>query len=147
MKVIIVYDSMYGNTEQIARAIGGGITGDVSIVRAGEVEPQQMNSIDLLVVGSPTQAGRATVPVQKFLSGAAAPAVKGIRVAAFDTRIPAKWVMIFGYAAGRIAKSLKKNGGNLVAEPEPFFVNGKEGPLRDGELERASSWGKRLAGG
>jgi len=146
MKTLVVYDSMYGNTEQIARAIGSGITGDVSVVRVGEAEPQQLEAIDLLVVGSPTQAGRATMPVQTFLSKVAAPAVKGVKVAAFDTRIPAKWVMIFGYAAGRIARSLKNSGGNLIAEPEPFFVNGKEGPLSEGELERASSWGKAVAG-
>ncbi|HEY91494.1 MAG TPA: flavodoxin family protein [Dehalococcoidia bacterium] len=146
MKALVVYDSMYGNTEQIATAIGSGITGDVSVLRAGEVEPQQLEAIDLLVVGSPTQAGRATMPVQTFLSEVAAPAVKGVRVAAFDTRIPTKWVMIFGYAAGRIARSLKNSGGNLVAAPEPFFVNGKEGPLQDGELGRASSWGKTVAG-
>jgi len=145
MKTVVVYDSVYGNTEKIAEAIGSGITGEVSVLRASEVQPPQLESIDLLVVGSPTQAGRAIVPVQQFLNDIAAPAVRGVKVAAFDTRIPTKWVMLFGYAAGRIAGNLKKNGGILVAKPEPFFVNGKEGPLQDGELERAISWGKTVA--
>lgn len=47
-----------------------------------------------------------------------------------------------GYAAGRIAETLKKKGGNLVMPPEGFFVKGKEGPLKEGELERTANWGE-----
>jgi len=70
--------------------------------------------------------------------------INGTNVAAFDTRLPAKWVGIFGYAAGRIAESLKRNGGMLIALPEGFFVKGKEGPLKKGELEGAASWAKAV---
>jgi hypothetical protein len=65
-------------------------------------------------------------------------------VAAFDTRIQAKWVKLFGYAAGRIAGRLKEKGGLLVSSPEAFFVKGKEGPLKEGELERAADWAKEV---
>ena len=64
-----------------------------------------------------------------------------MNVATFDTRISAKWVGIFGYAAAKIARNLKKKGGNLILNPEPFYVNGTEGPLKDGELERAAGLG------
>jgi flavodoxin I len=144
MKVLVVYDSVYGNTEEIARAIGGAITGDVTVVRAGEAGPSELESIDLLIVGAPTQGGRATPPVQNFLNKVAEPAVKGIDVAAFDTRISSKWVGIFGYAAGKIGKKLKSMGGNLVVPPEPFYVKGTKGPLKEGELERAANWAKGL---
>jgi len=56
-----------------------------------------------------------------------------------------RWVGIFGYAAGKIADSLKRKGATLVASPEAFFVKGKEGSLKDGELERAASWAKEIA--
>jgi len=144
MKVLVVYDSVYGNTEEIARAIGGAITGDVTVVRAGEVSPSELESIDLLIVGAPTQGGRATPPIQDFFNKVSKAAVKGIDVAAFDTRISAKWVGIFGYAAGKIGKKLKSMGGNLVVTPEPFFVEGTKGPLKEGELERAAGWAKEL---
>jgi DNA-binding CsgD family transcriptional regulator len=49
-----------------------------------------------------------------------------------------KLVGIFGYAAGKIAGSLKTKGGTLILSPEAFFVKGKEGPLKEGELERAA---------
>ena len=144
MKALIVYDSAYGNTEQIARAIGGAISGDVKVIRAGDASPSDLEAIDLLIIGVPTQGGRATPPIRDFLKKITKPALKGINVAAFDTRITTKWVGIFGYAAGRIARSLQKMGGNLVVNPEGFFVKGTEGPLKEGELERAAIWVKGL---
>jgi len=145
MKALIVYDSVYGNTEKIARAIGEAITGEVKVVRAGEANPSDLESIDLLVVGAPTQGGRATAAVNGFLGRVAGPAIKGINVAAFDTRLSQRWVGVFGYAAGRIARSLKKKGGTLVVSPEGFFVKGTKGPLKEGELERAAGWAKGIA--
>ena len=144
MKVLIVYDSAYGNTEKIARAIGGAIAGEVKVLRPGEVNPPDLQSLDLLIVGAPTQGGRATLAIQDFLNKLPERAVKGVSVAAFDTRFSTKLVKIFGYAAGKIAESLKRKGGNLIVPPEPFFVKGREGPLKEGELERASVWTKGL---
>ncbi len=82
-----------------------------------------------------------------FLNKVKEPAIKGINAAAFDTRISAKWVGIFGYAAGRIGKNLKNKGGNLIVNPEPFYVKGTEGPLKDGEPERAADWAKEVVKG
>lgn len=147
MKTLVVYDSVYGNTEQVARAIGGAIEGDVVVLKAAEAGPAVLEGIDLLLIGAPTQGGRPTVPVQEFLKKISGADVKDKNVAAFDTRIPAKWVTIFGYAAGKIAKDLQKKGANLVLDPEPFFVKGTKGPLRDGELERAAAWAKDVIKG
>ena len=58
MKALIVYDSVYGNTEKIAKAIGGAITGEVRVLRVDESNSAELESIDLLIVGSPTQGGR-----------------------------------------------------------------------------------------
>jgi len=145
MKALIVYDSVYGNTEKIARSIGSAITGDVKVLRAAEVNPSELESVDLLIVGSPTHGGRQTPAIQDFLNKVTKPVIKGISVAAFDTRFSTRLVKIFGYAAGRIAGSLKRKGGTLVASPEGFFVKSKEGPLKEGELERAASWAKEIA--
>lgn len=144
MKVLVVYDSVYGSTEKIARAIGSAINGEVKVLRVGEAKPADVDALDLLVIGSPTQGGRPTQAMQDFLTKIDA---KGISVASFDTRMTAKWVKIFGYAAGKIADSLKKKGGNLVASAEAFYVTGGKGPLKEGELERAASWGKELEKG
>ena len=144
MKALIVYDSTYGNTEKIAKAIGAALTGEVKVLRAGEVNPAELNAFDLLVIGSPTYGGRPMPSVAELLNKIPESAIKGKNIAAFDTRIPTKLAKIFGYAADRIAKNLKEKGVNLVVQGEGFFVNGKEGPLKEGELERASSWAKGL---
>jgi flavodoxin len=144
MKVLVIYDSMYGNTEKIARAIGEVITGEVKVLRVAEVTLSELESIDLLVVGSPTQGGRPTTAIQAFLNQLPE-TIKGMKVAAFDTRFTTRLVGIFGYAAGRIANNLKEKGGNLIAPPEAFFVKGKGGPLKDREVERAATWAKGIS--
>ena len=144
MKALIVYDSAYGSTEKIAKSIGDVITGDVKVCRSSEVNPSELESIDLLIVGSPTYRARPTPAIRDFLNNISKTSIKGINVAAFDTRLPERWVGIFGYAAGRIARSLKKKGGNLILSPEGFFVKGMKGPLKEGEAERAISWVKGI---
>ena len=144
MKALVVYDSTYSNTEKIAKAIGAALTGDVKVLRAAEANPADFASFDLIVIGSPTYGGRPMPSVADLMNKIPETAAKGKNVAAFDTRIPTKIVKIFGFAADRIAKNLKDKGANLVVPAEGFFVNGKEGPLKDGELERAAVWAKKL---
>ena len=144
MKALIVYDSVYGNTERIARAMAEAIapSGEGKALRAGEANLSELESLDLLIVGSPTHGGRPTAAVQDFLNKV--PKLQDINVAAFDTRITTKFVKVFGYAAGRIANNLKKKGGILIASPQGFFVTGGQGPLKEGELERAAAWAKGI---
>jgi flavodoxin len=144
MKTLVVYDSLYGNTEKIAQAIGAALTGEVRVSRVGEVDPSGLSSFDLLVVGSPTHGGRPSPPMQEFLYEVQPRGLEDVKVAAFDTRYSSKLSVIFGYAAGRIAKSLKEEGGTLVGSPEGFLVTGTKGPLKEGELERAAAWAKQI---
>jgi flavodoxin len=145
MNVLVVYDSFYGNTEKIARAIGEA-AGAAKVLRVGEVSRDDLKSCDLLVVGSPTQGGRPTKPLQEFLDEIPKSAFESIGVAAFDTRFSTKWVKMFGYAAEKIAAGLQAKGGNLVAAPGCFFVKSEKGPLQDGETERAATWAREIIG-
>ena len=142
MRALVVYDSRYGHTEKIAQAIGEAISGQV--VRVGEVDSADLKGSNLLIVGSPTHGGQYTPELQGLLK--ALPALEGIGVAAFDTRTATIWnrLLPFGYAAPRIARSLESSGGNLLAPPEGFVVLGIQGPLKDGELERAAGWAKGI---
>ena len=155
MKALVVYDSVFGNTEQVARAIGAalGSPEDVRVLRAGAVEPGQLGGMDLLIAGSPTRAFRPTPAITKWLRSIPAQGLAGVRVAAFDTRIsmadPAPGILrfmvrLFGYAAQPMAGRLVKKGGEPAAPPEGFFVSGSEGPLKEGELERAGAWARQL---
>lgn len=143
MRALVVYDSQYGNTERIAQAIGEAIGSPV--VRVSSVSPSDLKEYDLLIVGSPTHGGWYTPEVRSLLE--ALPHLGGSKVAAFDTRTASIWnrLLPFGYAAPRIARKLEGSGGSLVALPEGFVVLGIEGPLKDGELERAASWARGIA--
>ena len=157
MKAIVAYDSAYGNTEQVAQAIGSalGSPPEVEVLRVGNVTPQKLAGVTLLVVGSPTQKFSPTAPTTRLLKGIPANSLNGVKVAAFDTRITEKaieeikilafFVKLFGYAAEPIAGRLQKKGGELAVPPEGFYVGGTEGPLLDGELERAAQWAQRIA--
>jgi len=154
LKVLIIYDSKFGNTEKIARAIGEAITplGKVKVVKVGDANPSELSSIDFLIVGSPTHAGRATRATKEFLKKIPANALENVGVAAFDTRFSAEdkgigvriLLRVLGYAAGRMANRLEHKGGHLAAEPEGFIVEDSEGPLKKGELEQAAIWAKKI---
>ena len=145
MRTLVVYDSAYGNTEKVAKAIGDAIAGDVKVVRAIDADIADVNALDLLIVGSPTYGGKATQPILDFLAKVPEEGIKGKKVAAFDTRLTGRFVKMFGFAAEKIAESLKAKGGDLASTSEGFFVKGKKGPLTDGELERAVRWAKEVA--
>ncbi|HNU80356.1 MAG TPA: flavodoxin family protein [Bacillota bacterium] len=158
MKALIVYDSVFGNTEKIAEAIGDSLaelTG-TEVEKVSEAKLEQLQGTDLLIVGSPTRAFKPTKAIVDFLIQIPSNGLKGINVAAFDTRISTEdvnsrilngFVKIFGYAAKPIADKLQKKGGNLAAPPEGFFVKDNEGPLKEGELERAAKWAKQVMKG
>lgn len=159
MNILVVYESYFGNTEQIARAIYEALSrtqdalGTVRLLNAAGVKPEDLAGVGLLVVGSPTRGFRPTEATVAFLKGIPKGSLRGVRVAAFDTRIlletidskALRWMVnTGGYAAKHIASSLQKSGGELVAPPEGFLVTGEEGPLKDGELERAAAWANKL---
>ena len=154
MKVLIIYDSVFGNTEQIAQAIGNalGSQKDVEILRVSNVKPEQLTGLKLLIVGSPTRQFRPTAAINNLLKRISKNGLKGVKVAAFDTRFTMSaieesrvlpfFVRLFGYAAKPISDRLKKKGGELIIPPEGFYVKDSEGPLKDGELERAAAWAR-----
>ncbi len=145
MKTLVVYESINGNTEKIAKAIGEAIGEDVKVLSVGAVSSSDLELIDLLIVGSPTYGGRPTPGMLDFLKHTVpTSSLKGVSVAAFDTRWTTKWVKIFGFASEKVASSLKANGGIPVLTPEGFYVTGIKGPVIEGELERAASWAKEV---
>jgi len=152
MKALVVYDSVFGNTEQIAQAIGDalGSQENVATVQVSSVKPEHLAGVELLVVGSPTRGFRPTEAITSFVKKTS---TSGVKVAVFDTRFSEDDVESFalrlllrigGYAAKRIADRLKKSGGELIAPPEGFIVKDTEGPLKEGELERAADWARQI---
>lgn len=148
MKILIVYDSLYGNTEKIARSISEVYSEQqVRLMPVKDVSASDLTAVNLFIAGSPTHGGRPSQGVKDFLNGLPAGSLKNIQAAAFDTGIPVEVkkgfvrfiIRFFGYASKHIAKVLKKNGAAVLAA-ETFFVLDKEGPLKEGEIERSKKW-------
>lgn len=158
MNVLVLYDSVFGNTEQIAQAIGEALNSshEVKVLKVILTTPDQLEGVALLIVGSPTRGFRPTEATTKLIRSIPGDGLKGVSVAAFDTRFTEStiqesskvlpvFVKLFGYAAEPIANELKKKGGRLIIPSEGFYVSDIEGPLLEGELERAADWAKRIA--
>jgi flavodoxin len=155
MKALVIYDSIFGNTEKIAQAIANALGSQVSveILRADQIALERLTEFALLVVGSPTRGFRPTDAVTGLLKRIRSKSLDGVKVAPFDTRFKADEldsaglrfvVRTGGYAAKRIADRLKKGGGTLVVPPQGFYVEATEGPLKAGEIERAAAWAKSV---
>ncbi|WP_129677077.1 flavodoxin family protein [Candidatus Chloroploca sp. Khr17] len=147
MNALVIYDSVFGNTETIAQVIAAAL--GTQAIPVSQAEAGRLCGLDLLVVGSPTRGFRPTEGMAKLLHGLPKNHLTGVRVAAFDTRIALETInsraLRFlvdkgGYAASTLAKTLEKKGGVVTAPPEGFFVTGEQGPLKEGEGERAAAW-------
>lgn len=146
MGALVVYDSVYGNTEIVARAIAEALPGEVRVERVGEVKAEDWEAADLLIIGSPVHGALPTEAVQSLLGRIGAPVREGARAATFDTRLTWRFLERWGgFAAPKMADTLREKGWTLVGEPGGFFVKGlKKGPLKRGEVDRAVAWAKGL---
>ncbi len=150
MKALVIYDSVFGNTEKVAQAMAAALGGEA--VRVGNVRPAHLQDVELLLVGSPTRGWRPTPEMSAWLKSLSAGSLKGVRTAAFDTRtapedVKPHWmsfIVKFGVAAKPIAELLQAAGGAQAADPEGFLVLDREGPMKPGEIERAAEWAKKL---
>ncbi|MEJ2649818.1 MAG: hypothetical protein P8016_15590, partial [Sedimentisphaerales bacterium] len=119
----------------------------------GDVKQKNLEGVNLLIVGSATRAFRPSPETKRFLGRIPAKSLNGMKAAAFDTRISTDdiksrvlgfMVNMFGYAARPISEKLRKKGAQIVVAPEGFFVKDTEGPLKEGEIERAGEWAKKI---
>ncbi len=158
MKYLVVYDSIFGNTEKIAQAVGQALAavGEGQVIKVGDFKAETLAGLDLVVAGSPTRGFRPTPALKDFLKGLPAGTLRGVRASAFDTRMRDEdmrsgflkfMVGIFGYAAQPIANLLAGKGASVIQPLGGFFVAGAEGPLLDGEIEKAREWAARIAAG
>lgn len=162
MKAIVVYESHWGNTAAIARAIAEGIGAGARALTTDEAVGRELTGVDLVVAGAPVmmfslpgEAARDKVATDRkapvapdvghpmlrtWLDGL--PSASRVKAAAFDTRM--RWTPRGAF--GSIEKKLREAGYDVVTKGKGFVVQGAYGPLREGELDRARAWGHELAG-
>jgi Flavodoxin len=166
MKIVVVYESMFGNTKTVGQGIAEGLreAGEVTVGTVDDISPDDVRDATLIVAGGPTQnRGMAKPNAHESVAkngslakyGAVLPGRESLRgwlerlptgpavAAAFDTRFD-KPVLLTGSAAKEIARRLDSKGYEVVGS-QSFFVRTTGGPLGEGEPERAVAWGRELA--
>ena len=124
------------------------------MVRIGDVKPEQLTDLELLIIGSPTQKSTSLPSVTRYPKSIPDEGLRGVEAAAFGTRvtmediqkvgIPAFFVRLFGYAAKPILGRLERKAGEAITPAEGFFVADTQGPLTPGEPEQAATWAQAI---
>jgi hypothetical protein len=173
MDVVVIYESMFGNTRVIAEAVAAGVReadpdARVKVLAVAEAVPDSIGAVALVVVGAPTHMlGMSRPSTRKKVGEAASPDSghhataepgaegPGVRewLEALPRPLPGHMAAAFdtrlpfplaGGAARSIARGLHRRGYDVVASPAGFIVDGTEGPVRAGERDRAREWGAGL---
>ena len=146
MNAVVVYFSKFGNTRKIAETIARtlGSEGSVRVICSDQLTSSDLNEVDLVVMGSPTHRMNVPEAVRSVFETLPRRILHNTPVAAFDTSYKmSRWLAPFT-AAGKLDKKLRKLGGKRVISPETYHVVEREGPLYDGEIERAQVWAESI---
>ena len=145
-RAIVIYDTKFGNTEKIAKALvrgmeKGGVKADC--VKADEADVNRLGEYDFLAFGAPTHAFGISKPMKAFFEKLKSVDLKGKKAFAFDTKFKSR---LAGSAAKGIEKRLNRFGLIIVKPYTSAIVKGSEGPLAEGMEESFEKIGIEIAG-
>jgi flavodoxin len=147
MNALVVYHSEFGNTQKVAEAIAEVFqgVGTAHTVRTDQLTAADLKDADLLVVGTPTHKMNLPEAARPVLEELPKGVLSGVPIAAFDTSYEMSAILARFTAAKRLDRMLRKLGGKRLVAPETFHVHRHhEGPLYDGEIERARHWAESI---
>jgi flavorubredoxin len=146
VKALVVYDSLFGNTEKVAMALVAGLESggvDVDVVKVDAVRFDELGEVDLLCVGGPVHAWSVSKPVNEFFERLkSVGGLTGKKAFAFDTKMKSR---LAGSAGGKIEAKLKDLGLTIARHSESAIVKGREGPLEESAEETFKQIGAELA--
>jgi flavodoxin len=150
VNALVVYFSQFGNTHKVAETIAEVLAGagEARVTSLDGLTAVELADADLIVIGSPTHYQNLPKQVRAALDALPRRALRGKRVAAFDTSLEMWKPLMWMTAAHRLLPRLRRLGGKPVVRPETYLVARGEAPeggerrdaLREGELERARAW-------
>jgi flavodoxin len=146
-KVIVVYESKYGNTKQVAETIIEGIN-EIQKIEAvlkepKRVEPTEVLDYDMILIGSPNHFGGPTRGVKKFIDKLGKLPLKNKMFAVFDTYIKGD----FEKAVKKMEKRISEKVPELkqIASGLSIKVQDMKGPILEEELPKCIEFGKKIA--
>ena len=146
-KVIVVYESKYGNTKLAAEIIVEGmnqVLGTAAeLTELNGVDLTQIGEFDIVLLGSPNHMGGATRSIRKFIDKLGNINLEGKQAAVFDTYMGSD----FEKAAKKMEKQIgeKVPGLKIVAPCLSIRVDKMKGPISDGEIPKCKEFGIRIA--
>lgn len=147
-KALVVYHSVHGNTEKVAKALAKGLENSSVTVDCKQVDAVEFNKLsqyDLLVIGGPTHSMGISKPIDAFLERLkTAGGLSGMRAFAFDTKTKG-WLA--GSAGAKIDGKLEKIGLVAIRPHASAVVKGMKGPLEEGTEETFRQIGAELTMG
>lgn len=139
MNTLVIYFSKFGNTRLVADSIHEVLRslGSVRLLGMDQLIASDLDGIDVIVAGTPTHNMNLPKEVRDFLDTLPRGTLRGTLIAAFDTSYRMSPFLARFTAAKKLARKLR---GRRLVPPETFHVEGREGPLYAGELDRARDW-------
>jgi hypothetical protein len=143
MNVWILYESRLGNTAQLATAMVQEMARSERVRLLLASQAGAPSGVELLLVGIPSHRNSRPNCVLDWLRRLPVGALTGVRVSVFDIRFtPPRW---FEFSMlHKIGRALLRQGGKYASPPESFFLAGPEGPLAEGEIQRACAWAVKM---
>ena len=143
MNALVIYDSNFGNTKSVAEEIVKNLDGNARTLSVKNFHTADLAGIDLVIWGSPINGWEPSVATMAVMNELPEKTFQGLRFTTFDTRIKS---FLHGDAKDHMAEKIRTLGGKPIAKPKEFYVRGKDGPLCDGEIEKAGRWARRISG-
>jgi flavodoxin len=142
MNALVVCYSKFGYTREVARAIAETLEPEwtVRLIAVDRLTASDLEQMDLVVMGAPTHRMNLPEAVRAVLEALPERVLGGAFFAAFDTSYKMSALLARFSAAPKLARKLRRLGGRQAIPPETFHVLGREGPLYEGEIERAKAW-------
>lgn len=169
MRALVIYESMFGNTRDVAHAVADGVGSrmPVELIEVADAPSVIPADVALVLIGGPTHAHGLSSPKSRADAAGRAgdklvsrggglaewldeveAAAGPVAAVAFDTRIKGPG-LLWGSAAKAATKLLQARHFSVIAQPVSFLVGGPTGPmfnrLEPGERERATAWGAGIA--
>jgi flavodoxin len=142
MNAVVVYFSKFGNTQKVAETIAEELEREVPVrmLSLDNLNASELEGVDLVIMGTPTHRMNLPEAVRTVFEKLPRRILRKIPIATFDTSYKMSAFLAHFTASKKLARKLRRLGGVRVVPPETFHVMEREGPLYEGELDRAREW-------
>ena len=146
-KVIVIYESRYGNTKLVAEEIVEGMREvegiEVALSELKEVDLDKILDYHAILIGSPNHFGGPTRSIKKFIDRLGKLTLKKRVFAVFDTYIKRDLEKAVKKMEKRIKEKVPES--NLLVPGLSIKVQGMKGPILEEEFPKCKEFGSKIA--